>query len=126
MSGKELEIKDIKRIKIDSAGNGIEEALNSVENLAENLELSAKDKFHMRLLAEEALGMVRAICASSEDADFNANFWTEWQSSILSWKSGGSFKIHIQADANVDYAQRRELIDVSSKKENIAPRGIME
>ena len=77
MSGKELEIKDIKRIKIDSAGNGIEEALNSVENLAENLELSAKDKFHMRLLAEEALGMVTTICASSQDADFNANFWTE-------------------------------------------------
>ena len=126
MSGKELDIKDIKRIAIDSDGNGIEEALNSVENLAEHLELSAKDKFHMRLLAEEALGMVRTICASSQDANFKANFWTEWQSSILTWKSGGSFKIHIQADADVDYAQRRELIDVSSKKENIAPRGIME
>lgn len=126
MSEKKLEIKDIKRIKIDSNGSGMEEALDSVESLAEHLELSAKDKFHMRLLAEEALGMVRSICASSQDVNFKADFWTEWQSSILTWKSGGVFKIYIQADADVNYKQRRELIAVSSKKKNIAPRGIME
>lgn len=125
---KALDIKDIEHINIDSQGGGIEEALKSVEDLAKNLDISAKDKFHMRLLAEEALGMIKAIISEndSESGDFKAEFWTEWQSGILTWKSGGIFKIFIKADAEVDYEQRRELIAVSSNKKNIAPRGIME
>lgn len=116
-----VDLNKINKIKVDNEGNGISEALESVERLAASLELSRKDKFYMRLLAEETLGMVGAIVGK-----FQADFWIEWHDSLFKWQKGGTFKIHLEANTDVSYSTRRELVSVSTKNENIAPRGIME
>lgn len=122
-----------KKIRIDNSGKGMDEALNAAEQFAVSLNLGRKDQFHLRLLAEETLGMARAIVG-----EFNALFWLEvdgerahpcaavgTRASCPS-ENGRTVKLHLEAKADVDYTQRQELLSVSTEGRNIAPRGIME
>ena len=46
-------------IRIDSTGKGMAEAMGEAERLAEHLQADRKETLRIRLLAEEALGMVQ-------------------------------------------------------------------
>ena len=59
-------------IRVTNAGKGIEEALEAASASARYRELGKKEALHLRLLAEEMLGMVRQITGDAE-----AEFWTE-------------------------------------------------
>ncbi|MBQ9565120.1 MAG: hypothetical protein IJU98_05985 [Synergistaceae bacterium] len=100
---------------------GLNRALEETERFAESLGLDRKGRFHLRLLAEEMLGMARAIVG-----EFSAEFWLEWRDSLFRWSNSGDCILHLEAAADVNYPQRRELLSVSTEGRNIAPRGIME
>ena len=102
-----------EKIKIYRNGEGMQEALNLTEKFAAYMELEGRNKFHLRLLAEEMFSMVRAITE-----DFSADFWLEEET--------GTCRLHLEAKSDLDYSKRRELLSVSTRGKNIAQRGIME
>ena len=50
-----------EKIKISNDGSGMNEVLELTERTADVMKLEQKNKFRLRLLAEEMLSMVRAI-----------------------------------------------------------------
>ena len=110
-----------EKIKVDNSGQGLSSAMEEAEKFASTLKLNKKGQLRLRLLTEETLGMVRAIVGG-----FSAVFWIEWRDSIFKWENGGTCVLHLEADADVNYVKRQELLSVSTEGQNIAPRGIME
>ena len=111
----------LEKIEIGRDGQGIDQALAQSERFAATLGLNRKGQFHLRLLAEETLGLARAIVGN-----FRAAFWLEWRESLFRWFNSGTCVLHLEATADLDYARRQELLSVSTDGRNIAPRGIME
>ena len=101
------------RITIANTGTGISEALELTERIAESIGLKGKDLLRLRLLAEEMLGMVRAIAG-----EFSAQFWIEHKDKDCT--------LHLSAKSELDYGKRRELLSVSTSGKNTASVGIME
>ncbi len=97
---------------VSSSGTGIEKALEITELFSRTEGLKKRDTLHLRLLAEETLGMVRSITE-----DFNAMFWVQGDSR--------SAKVFLEARADMNRAQRRELIEMSTNGRNMAARGVM-
>ena len=110
-----------EKIEIDHSGQGISRALEEAERFAASLRLDRKGRFYLRLLAEETLGMMRAVTG-----EFRAEFWLEWRDPIFRWSNSGVCALHLDARTNVNYPARQELLSVSTKGRNTAPRGIME
>lgn len=104
---------ETKKIKVTGNGDGMEQALNATEKLADQIGLDKKNTLRLRLLAEETLCMVRAIVAG-----FEAEFRAEGTQ-----KDG--VRIHLTASADMNYAKKKELIAVSTDKKNAASVGIM-
>ena len=102
-----------EKIAVNNSGSGMNEALALTDRTAQALGLSRKDAFHLRLLAEEMLGMVRAITG-----DFMANFWLE--------NDGKDCTLHISAKSDMDYQKRKDMLSVSTTGKNTANVGIME
>ena len=102
-----------EKIAVNNSGSGMNEALALTDRTAQALGLSRKDAFHLRLLAEEMLGMVRAITG-----DLMANFWLE--------NDGKDCTLHISAKSDMDYQKRKDMLSVSTTGKNTANVGIME
>lgn len=100
------------KIMVYSNGTGMEAALKETERFAKYQELDHKSSLRLRLLAEETLGMVKAIAGA-----FNAKFWLE--------KEGEECRIHLDADTYMDDEKARELIALSSSGKNEANKGFM-
>ena len=100
------------KVRVKNGGRGAKEAMEETEKLADALQLDDKVKLRIRLLVEEMLGMIDSITG-----DFNASFWAE--------NVGKEIRLHLSAEADVDYAKKMELIDSSTSKKNTAARGIM-
>ena len=100
-------------VMIDSRGAGFDEALALTDKTAEQMNLSRREAFHLRLLAEETLGMLRAITG-----DYTAEFRVETE--------GRTCRIYLSAKSDLDYAKRKELLNVSTTGKNAARVGIME
>jgi hypothetical protein len=104
------------KIKISSNGTGMAQALEECDRFAAYTGLDKRSALHVRLLAEEALGMVRGIVGQ-----FQADFWLE-----TAKKKGKSLcRICVKADAEVDYERRKELLQVSTSGRNSAAVGVM-
>ena len=119
--GRREKLMQTEKIEIDNSGQGISQALEEAERFAASMELNKKGRFHLRLLVEEALGMVRAVAG-----EFKATFWLEWRDSIFRWSNSGTCALHIEARADLNYPGRRELLSLSTEGRNTAPRGVME
>ena len=100
-------------IKVDSKGNGADLAIDDVPKFARYLDLSEKEVLRLQLLAEETLGLVRAVTE-----DFKAEFWIEGT-------RGKKATIHLRAKTHMDSGKKRELIAASSSKRNAAAAGFM-
>ena len=103
---------EAQKIKVDSRGTGLEEALEAAEQFARDEKLDEKGSQRLRLLTEETLAMVRAIVL-----DFEAEFWLE--------KIPGGCLLHLEAETAMDLLKKQDLIAVSSEKKNYASVGIM-
>lgn len=97
---------------LNDNANDPSEALDQVERCALYEGLDKKQSLQLRLLAEEALGMVRGVLGR-----FDAEFWVE--------AKGKSFTLNLDMSANVDSDQREDLIKISTSRENQATKGVM-
>ena len=102
-----------EKVKIENSGSGMPEALSMTEQAAGLLHLSAKNKLRTRLLAEEALSMVRTVTG-----EFSADFWIELE--------GKTLTLNLEAKSELNYPKRQELLSVSTSGKNTANLGIME
>ncbi len=100
------------KIMVYSNGTGIDAALKETERFAKYQELDHKSALRLRLLAEETLGLVKAITGA-----FDAKFWLE--------KEGAECRIHLDADTYMDDEKKRELIGLSTSGKNEANKGFM-
>lgn len=101
------------KIEVDKSGRGREEVLNETSKFALYNELDKKTSFHLRLLAEETLGMINAITE-----DFKALFWLETTGE-------NTCLLHLTVHTDMDYEKKQHFMDVSANHENMAARGFM-
>lgn len=101
------------KIKINSNGYGMENALDEVESFSQLMGFDERSARRARLLAEETMSMVRAIVD-----DFAADFWMESNEKC-------NCELHLLADTPMNYDKKQELISASTKKRNEASVGIM-
>ncbi len=102
----------VKEIYVSNDGIGREEVLDYVGEYAYQKGLSYKERIHIRLLAEEMLGMVKEIAGK-----FCAFFHIE--------EEENKYKLCLEARTDMDPAKRDLLIDVSSSGKNAAAKGVM-
>lgn len=88
------------------------QALSQVEKCAQYCGLDKPQTLQLRLLAEELLGLTRAILGNCR-----AEFWVEGQDKAM--------KLVTTAYAQVSDDKREKLLEVSSSGENEATRGVM-
>ena len=100
--------------RLASGGQGLAVALDEVEKTAAYNNLSKKNTLHLRLLAEELLGMVKELLGVCE-----GTFWVE--------QEGRRYELHVQAeiDSAVGSEQQKKLLSVSTSGKNAAAKGIM-
>lgn len=102
-----------EKIMINSNGNGMERALDTVENFSRENGFDVHTARRTRLLAEETMSMVRSIVD-----EFVATFWMES-------REGCNCILHLQAASPMNYQKKQELIAASSRQRNEASVGIM-
>ncbi len=100
------------KIFVSNSGAGMEKALNETERFSEYEKLSHKAGIHVRLLAEEMLGMVRAVAEPTQSV-----FWIDGNSREV--------RLHLTSRAEINLDKREELMSVSTSGKNISAVGIM-
>ena len=99
-------------ISVSSRGSRMESALLQADKVAAYKGLSATDALHLRLLAEEALGLMRSI--TGEPDGF---FWIE--------DRDDEYELHLQVQAALSEDRRARLLSVSSSGKNESAKGLM-
>lgn len=89
-----------------------EQALLEAEKFAKYMELNPKTSLQIRLLVEEAIGMLSAI-----SGNYQADFWMEG-------KKEDSCQIHLKMMTEMSDKKRKDLIDASTSKKNDAYAGL--
>ena len=99
-------------IHVTSSGHGFSQALTQADKVAVYQELEHKQALHLRLFAEETMGMMRALTG-----EYSADFWieAEHRKCIL----------HLKAATRMDGKKRERLLSVSSDGKNAAATGFM-
>ena len=99
-------------ISVSSRGSRMESALVQADKVAAYKGLSAKDALHLRLLAEEALGLMRSITGETDGL-----FWIE--------DRDDEYELHLQVQAALSEDRRARLLSVSSSGKNESAKGLM-
>lgn len=97
---------------VSSRGKKMDDALIQADKVAAYKNLSHKSALHLRLLTEEAMGMLRSIAG-----DVEGKFWIE--------DDGDVYELHLQVKTDTDEQQRKQLISASTSGKNEATRGLM-
>lgn len=102
-----------EKMLINSEKIVLNDTLSRIDEDIKRLKLERKDGLHLRLLAEEALGMLKLMAG-----DFTALLWLEREDSEAS--------VHLTAKIDdIDIDAKKELIAVSSSGKNAAVKGLM-
>ena len=101
-----------ERIIISNTGENLALALRTAEEYTEEAGLSGKPALHLRLLAEETVGMVKSL-----SGQFTAYFWIE--------KKRGKHEIHLEGKITLDSYERETLLSVAKSGGNLLAKGIM-
>ena len=99
-------------IVVSSNGSHMEEALVLADKVAAFKDLSKKNALHLRLLTEEAMGMLRSIAGTMD-----GEFWIE--------DDNGVYELHLRVQTPMDENKREQLLAASSTGVNEAERGFM-
>ena len=101
------------KILISSKNMVITEALDRVDRDIRELEIAHKDGMHLRLIAEETLGMLKAMAG-----DYSALVWIE--------QDGREASVNITAKADkMDREAKKEILSVSSSGKNASSKSFM-
>ncbi|MBP0954376.1 MAG: hypothetical protein J6M90_01880 [Oscillospiraceae bacterium] len=90
----------------------LQAALSQSEKFAQYNGLKEKDTRRLRLIVEEALGMMKELAQ-----DFTADFWIEGNEETCA--------VFIDASTDITSEKRSNLLAVSSEKKNILAKGVM-
>jgi hypothetical protein len=88
------------------------EALKMVDDYINARDMEKKKALHLRLLAEETIGMVRAMAG-----DFKALFWLE--------EDDGEYRVRLTAKTEMDKGKKQDLLSVSKSGKNASAKGFM-
>jgi hypothetical protein len=102
-----------EKMVITSKGMELYDELAKIDKDIKTLNLERRDSLHLRLLAEETLGMLKMMAG-----DFTSLLWMETDGKVAS--------IHLVAkteDMNID--TKKELIGVSTSGKNAKAKGLM-
>ena len=99
-------------VKIESEGDGLEQALKETERFCAYQRMSEKETRRMRLLAEETILMLRELATH-----FSGEFWLENEREKCS--------LVVDASALMTDGNRQELMEVSTSGKNLLRKGIM-
>lgn len=97
-------------IHVASDGTGMEEALATADKVAAYQSLDKKSAVHLRLFAEEMMGMMKALTGERE-ADFRIEV------------KDGVDSLHLTAETMMNAEMREKLISASTAGENAAAKG---
>ncbi len=100
------------RIIISNSGDNFALALAAVEEYTAECGMEKKPSLHLRLLAEETIGMVKSL-----SGQFTAYFWIEGEDKVHS--------IHLEGTIKLDSMERETLLSVAKSGGNILAKGIM-
>jgi len=103
-------ISDI--IAITSSGENMGAALDVARRVAAYGDLVPKNALHLRLLAEEMMGLMRSIAG-----EVKGKFWIEAEDDV--------YQLHLKVDAALSKEKRRELLAASTSGTNEATRSFM-
>lgn len=92
-------------INVSSEGSGMNEALLQAEKVAAFKSLNKKDTIHLRLFAEEMMGMMKALTGEHE-----ADFWIE--------ADDNACHLHLLASTPMYMEKREKLLSVSTSGKN--------
>ena len=96
------------KILVSANGTGWDQALEEAGKFASYVGLDKKAAMRVRLMTEEALGLIEAIAG-----DFNAEYRIESDKNC-------TVRLYLKAKTDMDFAKRKELIAASSDKKNAA------
>ena len=99
-------------ISVSSRGNRMESALLQADKVAAYKGLSARNALHLRLLAEEALGLMRSITGETDGL-----FWIE--------DRDDEYELHLQVQTALSEDKRARLLSVSNSGKNESAKGLM-
>lgn len=100
------------KLSIENTEDHVTEALAMTDAFLSRQKIDRKSAIHLRLLAEETLGMVRAFTG-----DYNADFWLE--------EDSGEYRIRLIVTTFMDKKKKKELLSLSTSGKNAAAKGIM-
>lgn len=100
------------QLYIDSTEEKASAAIAVVDDFLSLQNLDRKKAIHLRLLAEEAVGMVKAMTG-----DFEALFWME--------QEDGEYKVKLTVKTDMDREKKEELLSLSTSGDNTAAKGVM-
>ena len=100
------------QLYIDSTEEKASAAIAVVDEFLSLQNLDRKKAIHLRLLAEEAVGMVKAMTG-----DFEALFWME--------QEDGEYKVKLTVKTDMDREKKEELLSLSTSGDNTAAKGVM-
>lgn len=100
------------QLYIDSSEEKASAAIEVVDSFLDLQEIDRKKAIHLRLLAEETVGMVKAMTG-----DFEALFWMELDD--------GEYKVKLTVKTDMDREKKEELLSLSTSGDNTAAKGVM-
>ena len=101
-----------KELYMDNKKEKAKEALRITDEFIKEQGLSGKEAIHLRLLAEETIGMVRSMAD-----DYRALFWIE--------RTGDKFNVKLIAKTPMNIEKKEELLAVSTSGKNSLAKGFM-
>jgi hypothetical protein len=101
-----------EKILITNKSFRIYDALDKIDNYLADLKLEPKDNLHLRLLAEETLGMLGAMAG-----EYRSVVWFE--------RDGDVCKLQVIAKTEMDIDKKKEILSVSRSGENNLAKGFM-
>lgn len=99
-------------LTIDNSEESMAKAIDAADAFIASLDLDRRSAIRTRLLAEETIGMVRAMTG-----DFTAKFWLE--------EENGERRVRLTADTDMDKAKKEKLLSVVRSGKNDAAKGFM-
>lgn len=101
-----------EELYIDNTDEKATAAIAVADEFIKSLVLDKKQAMHIRLLAEETIGMVRAMTVN-----FEAYFWLE--------KENDEYRVKLNVRTDMSKEKKEELLSLSTSGENVAVKGFM-
>ncbi len=97
---------------VNNTEENASEALKKIDEFISGQKIDRRKAIHLRLLAEETIGMVKAMTE-----DFMALFWME--------EEDGQYRLRLTVKTDMDKDKKKDLLSVATSGKNAAAKGFM-